>query len=322
MPDLAEMEERSPEGQGSGPDLALLPPAAPFASLTPAQRELRRRVLDAVSAPTTKLAYGHALDHLFRFLAGRPLDRALLQEWRASMDGLAPSTVNVRMSAVRKLVAEARAGGMLGVDEAARLTDIPNIRQQGTRLGNWLTREQARDLLTVPDRSTLKGKRDYAILALLVGCALRRQELATLDLQTIQLREGRWVLADLVGKGRRVRTVAVPLWVKQGINAWQTAAGIEEGRLFRSIRKGGKRVGHALSDWAVWDVVQKSAHEIGIERFGAHDLRRTCAKLCRKAGGDLEQIKFLLGHSSIQTTERYLGSEQEIATAVNDNLDL
>ncbi len=190
MPDLAEMEEGSPAGQGSGPDLALQPPGAPFASLTSAQRELRRRVLDAVSAPTTKLAYGHALDDLFRFLAGRPLDRALLQEWRASMDGLAPSTVNVRMSAVRKLVAEARASGMLGVDEAASLTGVPNVRQQGTRLGNWLTREQARDLLQVPDRSTLKGKRDYAILALLVGCALRRQELATLDLQTIQMRDG------------------------------------------------------------------------------------------------------------------------------------
>jgi len=137
-----------------------------------------------------------------------------------------------------------------------------------------------------------------------------------------QLREGRWVLADLVGKGRRVRTVAVPLWVKQGINAWMAAAGIEEGRLLRSIGKGGKRIGNALSDWAVWDVVQRSAQEIGIERFGAHDLRRTCAKLCRKAGGDLEQIKFLLGHSSIQTTERYLGSEQEIAIAVNDNLGI
>jgi len=297
-------------------------PQAYLLGLTPVQRELRRRVLDAVSAPSTKFAYGHALDHLFRFLAGRPLGRALLGQWRASMDGLAPSTINVRLSAVRKLVAEARASGLLGVDEAARLSDVPNVRQQGTRLGNWLTREQAKELLAVPDRSTLKGKRDYAILALLVGCALRWQELATLDLQTIQLREGRWVLADLVGKGRRVRTVAVPLWVKQGINAWQTAAGIEEGRLFRSIRKGGKRVGHALSDWAVWDVVQKSAHEIGIERFGAHDLRRTCAKLCRKAGGDLEQIKFLLGHSYIQTTERYLGSEQEIAVAVNDSLGL
>ncbi len=263
-------------------------------------------MLDAVSAPSSKLAYGHALDDLFRFLAGRPLDRALLQEWKAGMEGLAPSTINVRMSAVRKLVAEARASGILGVEEAASLTGVPNIRQQGTRLGNWLTREQARDLLQVPDRSTPKGKRDYVILALLVGCALRRQELATLDVQTIQLREGRWVLADLLGKGRRVRTVAVPLWVKQAINVWQTAAGIEDGRLLRSIRKGGQRTGVGLSEWAVWDVVQRSAHEIGIGRFGAHDLRRTCAKLCRKAGGDLEQIKFLLGHSSVSVGSFHL----------------
>ncbi len=322
MPDVAEIPEESPAGQGSGPDLALLPPDAPLPGLTSAQRELRRRVLDAVTAPTSKLAYGHALDHLFSFAAGRPLTRALLQEWKAGMEDLSPSSINVRLSAVRKLIAEARRNGMLGIEEAANLSDIPNVRQQGTRLGNWLTREQAKELLAVPDRSTLKGKRDYVVLALLVGCALRRQELATLDVQTIQMREGRWVLADLVGKGRRVRTVAVPLWVKQGINAWMTAAGIEEGRLLRSIRKGGKKIGNGLSDWAVWDVVQRSAAEIGIARFGAHDLRRTCAKLCRKAGGDLEQIKFLLGHSSIQTTERYLGSEQEIAIAVNDSIGL
>ena len=160
MADAAEIQGENLEGQGSGPDLVLLPPGAPLPGLTPAQRELRRRVLDAVPAPSTKLAYGHALDRLFGFLAGRPLDRALLQGWRASMDGLAPSTINVRMSAVRKLVAEARASGMLGVDEAARLTDVPNIRQQGTRLGNWLTREQARELLAVPDRSTLKASAD------------------------------------------------------------------------------------------------------------------------------------------------------------------
>jgi len=143
-----------------------------------------------------------------------------------------------------------------------------------------------------------------------------------LDVERIQLREGRWVIADLEGKGRRVRTVAVPVWVKHGINAWTTAAGIEDGRLLRSIRKGGKKIGDGLSDWAVWSVVEQAAKQIGIERFGAHDLRRTCAKLCRKAGGDLEQIKFLLGHSSIQTTERYLGSEQDIEIAVNDNLGL
>jgi integrase len=67
-------------------------------------------------------------------------------------------------------------------------------------------------------------------------------------------------------------------------------------------------------------VVQAAAREIGVERFGAHDLRRTCAKLCRKSGGDLEQIKFLLGHASIQTTERYLGAEQELEVAINDHL--
>jgi site-specific recombinase XerD len=107
-------------------------------------------------------------------------------EWRAGMEALSPSTINVRLSAVRKLVGEARRNNMIGQEAAASLTDIPNIRQKGTRLGNWLTREQAKELLAAPDRSTLKGKRDYVILALLVGCALRRNELA--ELETIQQR--------------------------------------------------------------------------------------------------------------------------------------
>ena len=187
-------------------------------------------MLNAVTARTSKQAYGAALDHLFAFAAGRPLSRTLLQEWEAGMDDLAPSSINVRLSAIRKLVEEARKNGMLGAEEAAALSDLPNVRQQGIRLGKWLTREQAKQLLAVSDRSSLKGKRDYVILALLVGCGLRRQELASLEVETVQLREGRWVLADLVGKGRRVRTVAVPVRVKQGINAWMTAAAIEDRR--------------------------------------------------------------------------------------------
>ena len=293
----------------------------PGTGVVEAHQRLRQMVLDTLPSSNSRRNYAKALDDLFVYSAGRPLTRELLMAYRASIDSLSASTINVRLSAVRKMVSEARRAGMLGAEEAANLTDVPNIRQKGTRLGNWLTKEQAKELLTIPDRQTLKGKRDYVILALLVGCALRRQELASLDVETIQLREGRWVLADLEGKGRRIRTVAVPVWVKHGINAWQAAAGIEDGPLLRSIAKGGK-LGKTLSDWAVWSVVEQSAKQIGIERFGAHDLRRTCAKLCRKNGGDLEQIKFLLGHSSIQTTERYLGSEQEIAVAVNDSLGL
>ncbi|HEY5213950.1 MAG TPA: site-specific integrase [Acidobacteriaceae bacterium] len=293
------------------------------AGLVEAQQRLRQMVLDTLPSPNSRRNYAKALDDVFAFAGPRPLTREVLMEYRASIEALAASTINVRLSAIRKMVSEARRNGMLSAEDAALLTEIPNIRQKGTRLGNWLTKEQAKELLAVPDRSTLKGKRDYVILALLVGCALRRQELASLDVGTIQQREGRWVLADLEGKGRRVRTVAIPVWVKQGINAWRTAAGIEEGPLLRSIAKGkGGKMGKSLSDWAIWSVVEQSAKQIGIERFGAHDLRRTCAKLCRKSGGDLEQIKFLLGHSSIQTTERYLGSEQEIAIAVNDSLGL
>jgi integrase len=163
------------------------------------------------------------------------------------------------------------------------LTDIPNVRQRVTRLGNWLTREQAKELLAVPDRSKLKGKRDYVIIALLVGCALRRRELATLNIEDIQLREGRWVIIDLRGKGGRIRTVAVPIWVKQGINAWMAAAQIEAGRLLRPVSKSGKILREELGDWAIWSVVEQSSKQIGIEHFGAHDLRRTCAKLCRKS---------------------------------------
>jgi integrase len=291
-------------------------------TLTPTQIRLRKMALDAVVSPHSKGNYARALDDLFASCASRPLSRELLMEWRTGMEAVSPSTINVRLSAVRKMVGEARRAGMIGLEEAASLTEIPNITQKGVRLGNWLTREQAKELLAVPDRSTLKGKRDYVILALLVGCALRRNELAELDVETIQQREGRWVLADLEGKGRRIRTVAIPIWVKQGINAWMTAAGIEDGRLLRSVSKSGKVNRDTLSDWAVWSVVEQSSKQIGIEHFGAHDLRRTCAKLCRKSGGDLEQIKFLLGHSSIQTTERYLGSEQDIEIAVNDNLGL
>ena len=283
-------------------------------------------VLNSVASEHSKRNYAKALDEVFTLCANRSqgLSRALLMEYRAAMveKKLSASTVNVRLSAVRKLIGEAQRNGIIGAEEAANLAGVPNLPQKGTRLGNWLTRDQAKELLTIPDRSTLKGKRDYVILSLLVGCALRRQELASLDIDGIQMREGRWVLADLRGKGGRVRTVAIPLWVKQGINAWMIAAKIEDGRLLRPLSKSGKVIGDELGDWAIWSVVEQSAKEIGIEHFGAHDLRRTCAKLCRKNGGDLEQIKFLLGHSSIQTTERYLGSEQELAVAVNDNLGL
>jgi site-specific recombinase XerD len=164
--------------------VAIQPIADASVAIDPRLLGLKQMVVDAVTADNSKRDYGKALDHHFAFAAGRPLTRELLLEWRASMEKLAPSTANIRLSAMRSLAAEARRSGGLSSEEGAKLTDIPNIKQAGTRLGNWLTREQARELLAVPDRSTLKGKRDNVILALLVGCALGRTELAELEVGT------------------------------------------------------------------------------------------------------------------------------------------
>jgi site-specific recombinase XerD len=177
-------------------------------------------VLDTVRSPHTQRNYARALDDLFAFCASRPLSRSLLMEWRAGMESLSPSTINVRLSAVRKMVGEARRSGMIGQEEAASLTDIPNISQKGTRLGNWLTREQAKELLAVPDRSTLKGKRDYVILALLVGCALRRNELAELDVETVSRGKGGGCWPTL-----RAKAGASGLWLSRSGSNWVSTPG-------------------------------------------------------------------------------------------------
>jgi integrase len=101
------------------------------------------------------------------------------------------------------------------------------------------------------------------------------------------------------------------------------AADLFKGRIFRPVNKADRVVGDAIADEkAIWQVVLKYAQATSLGKLSPHDLRRTCAKLCRKAGGELEQIQLLLGHASVQTTERYLGTEQNLASAVNDAIGL
>jgi site-specific recombinase XerD len=189
-------------------------------------------------------------------------------------------------------------------------------------LGNWLTPEQGRRLLTLRPPATPRELRNHAMLAALLGCGLRRGELLALKMGWIQQREEHWVIADLVGKGGHVRTVPMPSWVKDAIDAWTTAAGITEGTAFRAISKVGRVWGDRMTAKVLWDVVRAAAAAAGIAKLAPHDLRRTCARLCHLAGGELDQIQFLLGHVSVQTTERYLGCTQKLRCAVNDRLGI
>jgi site-specific recombinase XerD len=125
-----------------------------------------------------------------------------------------------------------------------------------------------------------------------------------------------------VGKGGHVRTVPIPDWVKTTIDAWVAAAGINSGRLFRCVCRADKVWGEGITEKVVWQVVKDAARELAIIKLAPHDLRRTCARLCHAAGGELDQIQFLLGHASVQTTEKYLGCTQRIRGAVNDQIGI
>ncbi|MFZ0862817.1 MAG: site-specific integrase [Candidatus Sulfotelmatobacter sp.] len=168
----------------------------------------------------------------------------------------------------------------------------------------------------------MREKRDHAMLALLFGCGLRRSELVALEMSVIQMRQGHWAIVDLIGKGGHIRTVPIPSWAKESLDQWTLAAQISEGKIFRAVSKTGKVWGDGISQNVVWYVVQTCCEKAGLERIAPHDLRRTCAKLCHTNGGELEQIQFLLGHASVQTTERYLGCKQNLGHPVNDRFVL
>src|SRR5207249_10750720 len=141
------------------------------------------------------------------------------------------------------------------------------------RLGNWLSVKQAQALLNAPDGTTNKGLRDRAILAVLLGCGLRRSEVAALTMGHVQQRDGRWCIVDLVGKHGRVRTVPMPAWVKVAIDAWTEAAGIMEGHILRPVDRAGQVWGDRLSEKVVWQLLQQYATAAGVPGIAPHDLR-------------------------------------------------
>ena len=99
-------------------------------------------------------------------------------------------------------------------------------------------------------------------------------------------------------------------------------AHISAGRIFRCVNETGSVWGTGITEKVVWSVVKEFAGRVGIEQLAPHDLRRTCARLCHSAGGELEQFQSLLGHVSVQTTERYLGCKQRLREAVNDRIGI
>lgn len=301
--------------------------------LAPADPYNRQRLIalatDGLSSDHSRRSYAKALDDFLTWCQdhGRPaLTKALVNEYRLHLQnqGLAPSTINVRLSAVRKLVAEAADNGLIDPVQANGIKAVKGVTAGGVRSGNWLTRDQAQELLNTPDPDTLKGKRDRAILAVLVLAGLRREEAANLRVEHVQQREGRWAIVDIVGKRSKVRTVPIKPIVKVLIDDWCQAAGITSGPIWRGMRKGDHIIQDppGMTSQAIWRAVKDHATAAGFPDLAPHDLRRTYAKLAHKGGAPIEQISINLGHGTIKTTELYLGIDLDLQHAPSDYIDI
>ena len=283
----------------------------------------RAAVLNSLRSAASRRAYEFAMNDFIAWYCSEPrlaLGRVVVTRYRIHLEErrLASSSINQRLAAVRRLAYEAADSGLLSPELAAGIRRVKGAKQLGHRVGNWLTLEQCSTVLRGITGGDIRAKRDRAMLSVLIGCGLRRAELASLTVEHLQTRQGHWAIVDLVGKGGRIRTVPMPKWVKDALDRWLSAARITSGRVFRAISRSGKVWGNGISENVVWHVVSRRCKTDEVERVAPHDLRRTCARLCHCAGGELEQIQFLLGHSSVLTTERYLGCKQNLGSPVND----
>ncbi len=250
-----------------------------------------------------------------------PLDATLVQAHVSHLmkSKYSSATINQRLAAIRKLVGHAAERSLIDLGTAAEVIRIGGVRRLPGWNGRSLNAKQTEALINAPEPSSTGGLRDRALLALLVGCALRRSEVVRVLVEHIQRRDGRWVLINVVGKRGRVRVVAVPHWAKIALDAWLQKADLKKGPVFRPVDRSGRLAERAISAQGVLPIVVAYGRSIGLE-VRPDDLRRTCAQLCHVRGGELQQIQLLLGHASIQTTERYLGTKQNLAGAPNDRL--
>jgi integrase len=284
------------------------------ATLTiPELEQSKTAVLNTLASKRSRRSYEYAIERFIAWYCSEPrltFNRSVVVRYRSFLErlSLSAATINLHLSAIRRLADESAESGWLSPELAIGIRRVKGVKRLGRKMGNWLTRNQAQELVNAASETNLRGWRDGAMVGLLLGCGLRRSEVVGLNLDQLQSREGHWVIVNLVGKGARLRTVPVPSWCKELVDAWLRHSGVSDGKVFRRVLKGG--------------AVKRCAGHAGINNLAPHDLRRTCARLCHGSGGELEQIQFLLGHASVQTTERYIGSKQNLREAVNDRFGI
>src|SRR5215472_13574799 len=181
--------------------------------------QTKRSVLNSLTSLQSRRSYQHAMDEFIEWYCSEPrlaLNRAVVLRYRLQLEAkkLAASTINVRLAAVRRLAYEAADTGLLSPELVAGIRRVKGVPQLGRRVGNWLTAAEGERLLAGLDRQTLRGKRDAAIISLLLGCGLRRSEVVGLRTSDLPRRDA-----------------IVDLWAKPATEGKPLAMGVAAQRL-------------------------------------------------------------------------------------------
>ncbi len=238
----------------------------------------KNAVLNSLSSSNSRRNYKFAMEQFISWYCSEPrlsLSRAVVLRFRLYLEslGLAAGTINQRLAAVSRLAYEAADSGPLSPELAAGIRRVKGVKQLGSRIGNWLTCDQARMLLEKADGEDLRSLRDLAMISVLLGCGLRRAELSSLNVDDLQIRQGHWAIVDLVGKGGHIRTVPVPTWVKAAIDRWMSSSKVAAGRVFRAVSGHGTPWGKGISENVIWYVVRRCAERMQLDHLAPHDLR-------------------------------------------------
>ena len=178
----------------------------------------------------------------------------------------------------------------------------------------FLTEEEAQAILRVPDRRTLQGKRDYAILLTLLTTGLRKAEICNLRIGDLKTYRNQPVI-DVIGKGQKFRRIPLHIDAVVAIKDYLKTSGNgvnPDGPIFKTLGKHGPYQEKGLTSKAVDCLIKSAAKRALIQkRIHPHVMRHTFATTLLDNGNDLKTVQALMGHSHIRTTERYLHSTDD-----------
>ena len=234
----------------------------------------------------------------------------------ALMDRYKPATVNRHLAALKGVLKAAWRMGLISDADYMRAVDVKGVRGETLPAGRMLEPGEVAALVAACKAdATPAGKRDAALLAVLLAAGLRRAEAVALDVEDYNPETGE--LAIRHGKGRKERIVWLTNGARRAVNAWLEARGDEPGPLFLPVNKGGRIIPKRMTSQAIYNALQKRAKQAGVTKFTPHDLRRTFASTLLDNGADLAVVSALMGHADIATTKRYdrRGEEAKRAAA-------